>query len=256
MTDHGPAASNSSAQATRVLEVCVASLDDAILAERCGAHRLELNSALPLGGLTPSWGLLREVLAAVSIPVIAMIRPRPGGFCYSEADWRTFLSELETVLSLNVAGVAVGVLNDFRDVDLNRLQQIVRLVGQREVVFHRAFDLTHAWSQALEQLIECGVRRVLTSGQQSTALAGAAQLQRILEQAAGRIEIVAGGGISPDNIDDLLDQVPLQQVHGTFSMPAVDPGYGLSSLRFATNDQHRAVNPSALRKMRSRLMNP
>lgn len=235
------------------LEVCVGSLDDAILAERCGAQRLELNAALPLGGLTPSAGLLREVLAAVSIPVIAMVRPRPGGFCYSESDWRTMLAELDMILQAPVAGVAIGVLTDLRDVDTRRLHELAKRTVGRELVFHRAFDLTHHWPAALEQLIAAGVKRVLTSGQQSTALAGAATLQRILQLADGRIEIVAAGGITPDNLESLLEHVPMRQIHGSFSMPAVDPGYGLTSLRFATNDQHRTVNPAAVRKMRGLL---
>lgn len=241
--------------AVSVLEVCVGSLEDAVLAERCGAQRIELNSALPLGGLTPSAGLLREVLAAVSIPVIAMIRPRPGGFCYSDADWRTLLADLENILSTTVSGVAIGALNEFREIDTRRLSELARITQGRQLVFHRAFDLTHHWPTALEQLVDAGVNRLLTSGQQSSALAGAQTLQRVVAQAAGRIEIVAGGGITPENAEELLDQVPLRQLHGTFSMPAVDPGYGLSSLRFAPNDQHRSVNPATIRKMRNILNN-
>ncbi len=236
-----------------ILEVCVGSLDDAILAERCGAQRLELNAALPLGGLTPSAGLLREVLAAVSIPVIAMVRPRPGGFCYSEADWRTMLAELRAILETQVAGVAVGVLTELRDIDTKRLQELAQLTAGRELVFHRAFDLTHHWPTALEQLIAAGVKRLLTSGQQSTALAGSTNLNRIMQSAGDRIEVIAAGGIAPDNLEALLENVPLRQIHGSFSMPAVDPGYGLTSLRFAPNDQHRTLNPAAVRKMRALL---
>ena len=141
------------------LEIAAASVEDALAAQSGGAERLELNAALSLGGLTPSLGLLREVRASVSLPVIAMVRPRPGGFAYSAAEFRVVLRDLDLMLQNNANGVAIGFLTESGEIDLARTREAVRAAGGIPVVVHRAFDLVPDPFAALEQLIDLGVTR-------------------------------------------------------------------------------------------------
>lgn len=234
-----------------LVEVCVAGLEAATVAVGAGADRLELNSALPLGGLTPSAGLVRTVLAAVRVPVVCMARPRPGGFCYSRGEWQTLLAETEAMLEAGVQGIAFGVLDENSSVDNARCGEFARRFGAACLVFHRAFDLTPDPEAALEQLVDCGVQRILTSGQQSTALAGAACLRRLAERSRGRIELLPGGGINPENAVGLLRETGLNSLHGSFSLPRPDPGYPPpGGLRFAADDQPREPDPDAIRRLK------
>jgi copper homeostasis protein len=228
-----------------VLEVAVADVDDAVAAQSLGADRLELNSGMALGGLTPSLGLLRDVLSAVAIPVVVMIRPRPGGFCYSASQWTVAQRDAALALEAGAAGIVFGVLDHDGNVDVRRTADMVALAGPREVVFHRAFDLTRDWTQAVDALIELRVTRILTSGQQPTAVAGTACLQSLLRRAANRIQIVAGSGVRCSVIERLYD-LGLRQFHGTFSRVVPDPGYDGQPFRFADNDQLRQLDAAEL----------
>lgn len=219
------------------VEVCCGSLQDALIAEEAGAARIELNAGLPLGGLTPSAGLVQAVLQAVSIPVIAMVRPRAGGFCYSGREWDTALAEAEWLLEAGVAGLAFGALDAGSKIETRRCEAARRLAGHRELVFHRAFDLVAGWEAGLEQLIECRINRVMTSGQARDALTGAGVIRGMMEKSAGRIEILPAGGIRADNVAELVRITGAKAVHGSFSAPVTDPGYPPSSgFRFAVND--------------------
>ncbi|MBL8888363.1 MAG: hypothetical protein JNL67_00180 [Planctomycetaceae bacterium] len=228
-----------------MIEVAVADVEDAIAAERAGADRLELNSGMPLGGLTPSAGLVLEVLAAVSIPVVVMVRPRPGGFCYTNAQWTTAQRETEWLLSVGAAGIVFGALDADRNIDVGRTTAMRALIVGREFVFHRAFDLAADWSVALHQLIDCQVDRVLSSGQQPEALGGADCLAAMQEKAEHKIEIIAGSGIRSTTIAPLW-KLGLRQFHGTFSRAAIDPGYEAARFRFAINDHTRTLDSNDL----------
>ena len=220
----------SSAERKRLLlEVCIASVDDALAAKAGGADRLELNAALPLGGLTPSLGMLIEVVQAVPLPVIAMARPRPGGFCYSEADYRTLRRDVDLLLSHGAAGVAFGILHEDGRIDAERCREVVRQVGPREAVFHRAFDVTPDPFAALELLIDLGVRRVLTSGQEESAYNGSALIAALVRRAAGRIEVLPAGGINRFTVADVAARTGCDQVH--------------ASLRHAVSDRSTAARP-------------
>lgn len=204
------------------LEVCIASLDDALAAQAGGADRLELNSGLDLGGLTPSLGLLLEVLEAVSLPVVAMLRPRPGGFAYSAAELRVMERDAELLLEHGAAGLTVGILLPDGCVDVRRCRQLIARCGPAEIVFHRAFDFTPDPSTALEQLIDLGIRRVMTSGQEQSALQGAGLIARLVEQAAGRIEILPAGGIRRHTVHELVTRTGCTQVHASLRGPCQD----------------------------------
>src|SRR5262245_55296878 len=196
-----------------LLEVAVASVEDAVVAAAGGADRLELGCALALGGLTPSLGTLIEVRAAVRVPVVVLVRPRPGGFAYSESELTVMRRDVELALAHGADGVVFGVLHPDGTVDRERCRSLLQSCGGRVAVFHRAFDVTPEPFAALETLVELGFRRVLTSGQEATASAGAELIAELRRRAAGRIEVLPGGGINASNAVDVLARTGCDQVH-------------------------------------------
>lgn len=199
------------------IEVCVASLDAALVAEQAGADRIELNCALELDGLTPSAGLVQQVTAKTSLPMIAMARPRGGGFCYSASEWETLLADARWLLKHGAAGIAFGCLDSTGQIDQVRCRQIRELAAGAELVFHKAFDEVSNWSAALDTLIECGVDRVMSSGLMATAIEGAPTLSAMVKQAAGRIEILPAGRIGSENARQIVKITNCDQLHGSFS---------------------------------------
>jgi copper homeostasis protein len=214
-----------------LVEVCVESVDDAVLAAGAGADRIELNCALALDGLTPTPGLLAETRRALRAPLVAMARPRPGDFCYSDAEFRVLRRDVEYALERGADGVAFGILDASRAIDTRRCRVVVRALerAKRDAVFHRAFDLAKHMPDALERLIDLGVRRVMTSGGRRTAEAGAAVIARLHERAAGRIEILPAGGVRATNVRRLLAETGCDQVHS--SARGRDGRFSISALR-------------------------
>lgn len=200
-----------------LLEVCVESTADAVAAARVGADRIELNAALALDGLTPSPGVLIETRLAVRVPLIAMARPRAGSFQYSATEFRALQRDVDFALEHGADGVAFGILTSANKVNTRRCRQVLRQLagGSRVAVFHRAFDRVPDLLVALEQLIDLGVRRIMTSGGEPTARAGATQIRRLLDKAADRIEILPAGGVRPDNVRRLIDQTGCRQIHAS-----------------------------------------
>ncbi len=207
---------------TILLEIPIASAEDALAAREGGADRLELNSALALGGLTPSLGLLLEVKQAVPLPVYSMIRPRLGGFCYGEADYRVMRRDLDLMLSHGVDGVVFGILTESGRVDLPRCRELIRRAQGKPVVFHRAFDVTPDPFAALEQLIDLGVSRILTSGQETSAYNGTRTLAELIRRAAGRIEILPAAGINRFTVTDVVTRTGCTQVHASLRHRRLD----------------------------------
>ncbi len=175
---------------------------DAATAAVCaGASRLELASALTLGGLTPSAALIERVIADVDVPVAVLVRPRPGDFLYSEREYEVLLSDVRRAVSSGAHGVVLGALTADGAVDARRLRAAVEAAGGAEVTFHRAFDAARDPTDALQQLVDCGVRRVLTTGGASTAIEGLAKLRGLAAKAAGRLDVVAAGGVCSEHVD-------------------------------------------------------
>lgn len=239
------------------LEVCIASLDDAIIAASGGADRLELNAALGLGGLTPSTGLLSAVVKSVALPVVAMVRPRAGGFLYSENDFAVMLADAAIFAERGAAGAAFGFLHEDGTIDAKRCGAMMKAIGGREAVFHRAFDVTPDPAAALEELIELGVTRVMTSGQRATAMEGAGLIAKLIEQAQGRIEVLPAGGIRPHNVRELIAATKCSQVHASLRGPREDRSVRANpSLRYsaATNmpeDQYDGTDEVMVKSMRT-----
>src|SRR6516162_296157 len=146
-----------SAKSRVLLEVAIASAADARAACSGGADRLELNAALALGGVTPSLGMVEEIRRASNLPLIVMARPRPGGFCYSGDEFQVMRRDIDLILEKGADGIAFGVLLGEGFVDLRRCSALVRQIGKKQAVFHRAFDVTPEPFQALEQLIDLGM---------------------------------------------------------------------------------------------------
>jgi copper homeostasis protein len=239
-----------------LLEVCVASLSDALAAEAAGADRLELNCALSEGGLTPSLGLLVEVKAAVGVQVIVMARPRPGGFSYADAEFAVMRRDIDLALTHGADGIAFGALHEDGRVDVDRCKQIVGQIGVRESVFHRAFDVVPRPAEALEQLIDLGVKRVLTSGQARGALDGAQLIAELRGRANGRIELLPAGGVNSANVKEVIDRTGCNQVHGSFRRRVADRSVSAGrDVKFGAGDrdetQYDATDPAAVAAVRS-----
>ncbi|MHC4370600.1 MAG: copper homeostasis protein CutC [Planctomycetota bacterium] len=196
-----------------LIEVCCGSTDDAIEAEKGGAARVELNSSLFFGGLTPSLGSVIEAKRKLNIPVIVMIRPRGGGFCYTEAEMSVMLHDARLVIEHGADGLAFGILTPEGLVDVDRCGRLVELIGGREAVFHRAFDVTPDPFEALDQLVELGFKRILTSGQEKSVPEGAELIKKLIDYAGDRIGILPGGGIRQHNIRAIVEQTGARQVH-------------------------------------------
>lgn len=194
-------------------EVCVESIEGAIAAERGGADRLELCSELILGGISPSVGLLREVIAATSLPVMVMVRPRAGNFCYSPAEIEMMVREIEFLKDESIAGVVFGVLADDGSVNIDVCKRLTKLARPMSVTFHRAFDWARDAEVAVDDLIHVGVDRVLTSGQQPTAAEGLPLLKSLASRAADRLVIMPGSGVSEHNVSTILGEVATREIH-------------------------------------------
>lgn len=243
-----------------LLEVAVASAEDAQVAEREGADRVELNSALLLGGLSPSLGALIEARALVAIPIIAMLRPRGGGFAYTDGEFRTMLRDVRLYRDHGANGIAFGCLNDDGTIDRPRCEAIVDLLGSAcEPVFHRAMDVTPNPFEALDTLIDLGVRRVMTSGQEDNAYNGAATIRAMVSHSRGRIEILPAGGIHAFTIDDVLARTGCDQVHASLKTSRRDgstacrPGVSFGGSLKPAEDRYEATDPTAVAAMRGRL---
>ncbi|MFK7766178.1 MAG: copper homeostasis protein CutC [Mariniblastus sp.] len=198
------------------IEVCAASLESAITAETSGADRIELNSALELDGLTPPAGLWALVTDAIRIPIIAMARPRGGNFVYTESEWRTLIADARWLLQHGAAGIAFGCLDNTGNIQADRCREIRKLAGDRELVFHKAFDEVSDWKSGLEVLVDAGINRVMTSGQQPTAMEGLEVLAALQRQANERIEILPAGRVGSANALQILQTTGAHQLHGSF----------------------------------------
>ncbi|KAM9804208.1 copper homeostasis protein cutC homolog [Neosynchiropus ocellatus] len=196
-----------------LMEVCVDSVESAVNAERGGAGRLELCSSLSEGGLTPSLGLLQIVKRYVKIPVYVMVRPRGGDFLYSDQEVEVMKKDLELMKAHGADGLVLGALTEDGCVDAELCMDFLAAARPLPVTFHRAFDMVHDASLALETLISLGFQRVLTSGCDSSALEGLPVIKKLIEQAKSRIAVMPGGGITERNLQRILEGSGAQEFH-------------------------------------------
>jgi copper homeostasis protein len=196
-----------------IFEVCVDSVEGAIAAQEGGAQRVELCANLVEGGVTPSLGMIRQTCLNVVCGVHVLIRPRGGDFYFSPLEMEVMRQDIRTARDSSADGVVIGLLLPDGTIDVERTRQLVELARPLSVTFHRAFDMCADPAAALEALIELGVDQVLTSGQAPTALEGAEVIAGLVQQAAGRIGILAGGGVNAENLPELVLKTGVRQVH-------------------------------------------
>lgn len=198
------------------LEICSTSVLSTRNAESAGAHRIELCTELAVGGITPSYGFIKQTLNATKLPVFVLIRPRSGNFTYSEEEFEIMKADILQCKNIGCAGIVSGVLNKDNTLDIERTKTLIELSKPLPFTFHRAFDWVENPLKTLEQLIELGASRILTSGQQPSAEKGLDLLIHLKEKANSRITILPGGGIHPENAI-LFKQNGFQEIHASAS---------------------------------------
>ncbi|CAH0997107.1 Copper homeostasis protein CutC [Emticicia aquatica] len=197
-----------------MLEICSFSLESCLTAQNAGAGRVELCGGMFEGGTTPSAGLIRLARQHLSIQLYVMIRPRGGEFCYSNAEFEVMKEDILIAKNAGADGVVFGILNPDGSVDKTRTTTLVDLAKPMKVTFHRAFDVAKNPFEALEDIINCGCERILTSGQKNTAIEGLDLLKALVEKSNNRIEIMAGSGVSAQNAQQFLN-IGIHALHMT-----------------------------------------
>ena len=182
-------------------------------AEHGGADRVELCEDLSAGGVTPRAELLRGVRSQVRVPVFSMIRPRGGNFVYSGAEFSEMRRSISDAKESGMDGVVLGILTEACRVDVARTRELVELAKPLPVTYHRAFDEAGDLHHALDDVIETGAKRILTSGGAKSALEGSAVLAKLIEAAGERIVIVPGAGISGANIEQVARRTRAREFH-------------------------------------------
>lgn len=239
------------ADLTVLVEACVDTVDSAVAAEQGGADRVELCDDLVEGGTTPSAGMIELCAERLTIPVFVIIRPRGGDFFYSDAEFEVMRRDVARAAALGAGGVVLGVLNRDGTIDGDRTRVLIDAAGSLPVTFHRAFDVTRDADEALDALLELRVDRVLSSGRAETALQGIPTLARMVDRAAGRLVVLAGGGIREENMKQVIAETGVREVHVraasqvptamTYINPAVAFGGGTAppdELRQVTDSKH------------------
>lgn len=225
------------------VEICTGSYADCMAAFHGGAERVELNSALSVGGLTASVAVLRRVKKETTLKVICMVRPRAGGFCYDEAETKIMMEEARLLLENGADGIAFGFLHADGTVHRERTLQMSELIHSfgKEAVFHRAFDVTKDPFQAMEVLLSCKIDRLLTSGQRAKAMQGSELIAQLQDRFGDRIEILAGSGINAQNAGALLARTGIRQVHSSCKGYRLDPTTASEHVSYAYLDDAHAM---------------
>ncbi|MGH7521075.1 MAG: copper homeostasis protein CutC [Gemmatimonadales bacterium] len=203
-----------------LLETAVESLEAALAAADGGAHRIELCTDLAHGGTTPNLPLLHDCRSQLLTPIFVLVRPRAGDFAYTTAEHRSMIEQIHRAKQAGAHGIVTGALTGAQQIAETRTAELIDAARPLFVTFHRAFDVCADQAAALERLIRLGVDRVLTSGGAPTAPEGAERIRQLVTQAAGRIEILAGGGIDGENVARLVRETGVREVH--FSVKDVE----------------------------------
>ena len=197
------------------IEICCGSIQSAANAKAAGAKRIELCQNLNEGGTTPSYAAIKQCVEELHLDVFVLVRPRPGDFVYNELEIRNMEEDVRICKQLGVAGIVVGFLHEDGSIDTALTRRFVELAAPVPVTFHRAFDRCKDWKKSLEEVIVCGCKRILTSGCQPTAMEGKDTLKELVRLAGDRITILAGSGVRPDNIGELIQYTGAREVHGS-----------------------------------------
>ena len=196
-----------------IIEVCAESYEYALKAEKAGADRIELCKDLHLDGLTPDYESSKRTIDTLDIPVFILIRPRGGDFIYSHEEFELMKRDILKFKKMGCKGIVSGVLNDDNTIDIKKTKELVELSRPLEFTFHRAFDKVNNPLNEIENLIELGIDRVLTSGQKEKAIDGLVLLKQLNSISNNRIKIMPGSGINKSNI---VNFVNFEEIHGSF----------------------------------------
>lgn len=236
------------------IEVCAGSVRDCLVAQTEGASRIELVSAPYLGGLTPTVSLLDIVLEnGVFIPIVCMVRPRGGGFHYTDIEKEQMFREAKELLKHGASGIVFGFLTDDKKIDWQATEKMIELCDKygAESIFHRAFDVAKHPEQNLQRLVGLGCTRVLTSGMAETAEKGVQMLKYFQEKYGRHIEILAGSGITESNFLAILEQSGVEQLHGTFKKWETDSTTSGDKVSFSYSEKgdYEAVDSDIIDKI-------
>jgi copper homeostasis protein len=238
------------------VEVVVYNIESAMKAQEGGADRIELCENPGEGGTTPSAGTIEVVRQNLSIDVYVMIRPRGGDFLYSNYEFHAMKRDIYQCQKLSVDGLVFGILNPDGTIDKKRCQELIARARPLKVTCHRAFDMTRDPFEALEDCIDAGFDRILTSGGAAQAILGVDLLTQLVERAKGRIQIMAGSGINEETVEEIVRKSGVKEIH--FSAVT----FRSSGMRYMNNNisgmgqqsgseyQVRTVDPERVRKTR------
>lgn len=238
-----------------IIEIATADLSTTRSAVEGGADRIELCAALGDGGTTPSYGTIRQCRELFPVSLFPIIRPRGGDFLYTEEEFRTMTDDTRLCRELGCDGIVIGLLRPDGTIDLERTARLVELAYPMDVTFHRAFDRCRDPFEALEQLVQTGCQRILTSGQQPTAPEGMELIAKLVEAAAGRITIMPGSGVRKENIRMLAERTGAVELHSSLrgkvpsQMDFIHPAFANSAESYT----NAAVSPEEVRALRTAL---
>ncbi|MGF1765164.1 copper homeostasis protein CutC [Aliivibrio kagoshimensis] len=196
-----------------LVEVCVDNIESLHTAIEAGAKRIELCSALSVGGITPNWAFANYAVKNSPVPIYSMIRSRAGDFLFSSNEIDSMSDEIQMMRDLGINGVVIGALNADASINVQACQKWVKSAGELGITFHRAFDVVHDWQYSLEQVIDLGCERILTSGQQATAAQGIDQLTQFVQRANNRLSIMPGCGVNHSNALQLIELTGAHEIH-------------------------------------------
>lgn len=228
------------------VEICCNSVLSARNAKSGGAYRIELCQALGEGGTTPSAAAIEYCVKELNLHTRVLIRPRGGNFCYDNEEMRVILRDIELAHRLCADAVVVGFLTPDGDIDTAKTKEAVKAAEGMGVTFHRAFDECRNPGDALERIIDCGCQKLLTSGCMPTAIEGAATLKQLVRQANRRIDIIGASGITTSNVESLIMDTGLYEVHASLKhtvngLTCTDTGQVKELLRITKNT--KPLNP-------------
>ncbi|MDP8079943.1 copper homeostasis protein CutC [Phocoenobacter skyensis] len=194
-------------------ELCIDNIQSVETASKAKVNRVELCSALAVGGLTPSYGLIKQALHFKDLSHHVMIRPRASNFVFNQAEIEIMITDILIAKELGVNGVVIGALTDNHDIDTQICEKLIDTAQGMEITFHRAFDLCRDPKTALAQIIDLGCTRLLTSGLKKTAWLGKENIAQLVQQSNGRIQIMAGAGVTSENALEIVKATGIDNIH-------------------------------------------
>lgn len=208
-----------------LLEVCANGIESALIAQQTGVNRIELCEHLEVGGLTPGYKIIEQAMSLLRFPVHVLVRPQAENFFYSTEEFEIMKRDVKFCKSQKVQGIVFGILKEDGTIDLKRCEELLEMTKPLFATFHRAFDVVKNPLESLEEIIALGFDRILTSGQKSTCLEGSEMIAQLVKQARGRISILAGGGITEDNIAEVVKRTRTNEFHFSAKVKSPDENF-------------------------------